>query len=647
VLSSDDPVRVFEQFAHVDLISGGRAEIMAGRGSFIESFPLFGYDLRDYDELFTEKLDLLIAIRDNERVTWQGKHRAPLEGAVVWPRPVQDRLPVWVAVGGSPESVVRAASRGLPLALAIIGGQTARFTPFVDLYRHAWAETGQVGEPRIAINTHAFVADSRQQAEAAFSAPFLDVMNRIGRERGWPPSGRTDLEALAAPSGPLALGSPEEVAEKIVSFQETFEPERYLAHMGIGAVSHADVMRAIELFGTRWRPSSSPRRDSPPRFRRSERRTGNPLTPSCDRRRDYRPLRPRFNHAASRARPVWAAHSAGLPQPLLRLLDDPQRVADLPECGGPEANEDGAALGVAAFVLIDGLGANPEADTKTDRAQREGMEVGSAQSTPIQRVDDHGSAVPVLAAFIRGLEWVSARLVSSRLSLQRRLWTAALWPTGIALTSWDYMWRTTPMHRSETTGDEDDLPEGPPDAQLDEDVQRIEDGVGPLFHRLYRARVREPRLTAEELISSLGEDANRATPTALARFLKVRGTDGRMAVGDELVVRMPGPWDGPVRVTSVTSTSFRFTTLAGHLEAGQIEFRATQADEMLRFEIESWARSGDRLSNLLYHHLRMAKEVQLHMWTSFLERVAKLAGGRLTGGVEIISRKVEEPLALS
>jgi probable LLM family oxidoreductase len=254
VLSSDDPVRVFEQFAHVDLISGGRAEIMAGRGSFIESFPLFGYDLRDYDELFTEKLELLLAIRDNERVTWHGTHRAPLENARIWPRPVQDQLPIWVAVGGSPESVVRAARLGLPLALAIIGGQTARFKPFVDLYRHTWLETGQSGEPRVAINTHAFVADSRKQAEAAFAAPYLDVMNRIGRERGWPPSGRAELDALVAPSGPLALGSPEEVAEKIVAFHETFKPERYLAHIGIGAVSHADVMRAIELFGTQVAP---------------------------------------------------------------------------------------------------------------------------------------------------------------------------------------------------------------------------------------------------------------------------------------------------------------------------------------------------------------------------------------------------------
>jgi hypothetical protein len=208
------------------------------------------------------------------------------------------------------------------------------------------------------------------------------------------------------------------------------------------------------------------------------------------------------------------------------------------------------------------------------------------------------------------------------------------------------MWRTTPMHRSEERGSADDLPPKLPEAALDDDVQRIEDGAGPLFHRLYRVRIRDARLSPEELISCLGADPNRATPTALARFLKVRGAVGRMAVGDELVVRMPGPWDGPVRVTSTTPASFRFTTLSGHLEAGQIEFRAMRTDEMLRFEIESWARSGDRLSNVLYNHLRMAKEVQLHMWTSFLERVAKLAEGRVTGGIEITSRKVEDPLAL-
>jgi probable LLM family oxidoreductase len=254
VLSSDDPVRVFQQFAHVDLISGGRAEIMAGRGSFIESFPLFGYDLDDYDDLFAEKLELLLAIRDGELVTWHGEHRAPLEGAGVWPRPVQDPLPVWIAVGGTPQSVVRAATLGLPLVLAIIGGQTERFRPFAELYRRAWEETGQIGEPRIAINTHAFISPTRREADAAFGSSYLALMNRIGRERGWPPSGRAEYEALASPDGPLALGSPEEVAAKIVSFHETFRPERYLAHISIGAVSHRDVMLAIELFGTEVAP---------------------------------------------------------------------------------------------------------------------------------------------------------------------------------------------------------------------------------------------------------------------------------------------------------------------------------------------------------------------------------------------------------
>jgi hypothetical protein len=209
------------------------------------------------------------------------------------------------------------------------------------------------------------------------------------------------------------------------------------------------------------------------------------------------------------------------------------------------------------------------------------------------------------------------------------------------------MWRTTPMHRSEELGDRDDLPPRLPEASIDDDVQPIADGVGPLFHRLYRARIRDARLSPEELIGRLSVDPNVATPTELARFLRIGGAEGHLSVGDELVVRMPGPWDGPVRVTMTTPTSFRFATLSGHLEAGQIEFRATRTEGLLQFEIESWARSGDRLSNLLYHHLRMAKEVQLHMWTSFLEQVAKVSGGRLTGGVEIISRKVEDARALS
>jgi hypothetical protein len=208
------------------------------------------------------------------------------------------------------------------------------------------------------------------------------------------------------------------------------------------------------------------------------------------------------------------------------------------------------------------------------------------------------------------------------------------------------MWRTTPMHRREEPGDAGDLPPRLPASAVDDDLQPVEDGVGPLFHRLYRARIRDARLPPAELIGRLRADPNRATPTEFARFLRARGAEGDISVGEELVVRMPGPWDGPVRVAAATATSFRFATLSGHLEAGQIEFRATQVGELLCFEIESWARSGDRLSNVLYHHLRMAKEVQLHMWTSFLEQVARVAEGRLTGGVEIVSRKVEDPLAL-
>jgi probable LLM family oxidoreductase len=255
VLSSDDPVRVFQQFAHVDLISGGRAEIMAGRGSFIESFPLFGYDLDDYDELFAEKLELLLAIRDSNPVTWSGRHRAPLTEAGIYPRPVQDPLPIWVAVGGTPQSVVRAGTLGLPLTLAIIGGQPARFKPLVDLYRQAFEAAGHDPEQaKVAINTHAFVGATSDQADAAFAAPYLGVMNRIGRERGWPPSGRAEYEALRSPRGALAVGSPEQVAEKILYEHELFGNERYVGQMSLGAVRHQDVLRSIELFASEVAP---------------------------------------------------------------------------------------------------------------------------------------------------------------------------------------------------------------------------------------------------------------------------------------------------------------------------------------------------------------------------------------------------------
>jgi probable LLM family oxidoreductase len=255
VLSSDDPVRVFQEFAELDLISGGRAEIMAGRGSFVESFPLFGHDLDDYDDLYAEKLELLLKIRDNPYVTWSGKHRAPLTDAGIFPRPIQDPLPVWVAVGGSPPSVARAGTLGLPLTLAIIGGQPERFVPLIDLYRRAYEAAGHdPAQQRIAINTHAFVAPTLYEADEAFAPSYLAMMNRIGRERGWPPSGRAEYEALRSPRGALAAGTPEQVAEKILFERELFGHQRYIAQMSVGAVEHGDVMRSIELFGTEVAP---------------------------------------------------------------------------------------------------------------------------------------------------------------------------------------------------------------------------------------------------------------------------------------------------------------------------------------------------------------------------------------------------------
>jgi hypothetical protein len=225
----------------------------------------------------------------------------------------------------------------------------------------------------------------------------------------------------------------------------------------------------------------------------------------------------------------------------------------------------------------------------------------------------------------------------------RRFATAARWPVGVGLTSWRYMWRTTPMHRAEDTGSAaEDSPPPLPDDFDAEDLQPPSDGAGPLFHRRYGVRISDPELTAEDVITKLVEDPNRGSPE-FARFQKVHGGDGPMKPHDEYVVRMPGPWDGPVRVAEVTPRSFRLVTLETHLEAGQIEFRAVAAgDGTLEFWIESWARSGDRLSNLLYTHVRMAKEVQLHMWTSFLERVVKLAGGRRSGRLQVLTRRVDD-----
>jgi hypothetical protein len=203
------------------------------------------------------------------------------------------------------------------------------------------------------------------------------------------------------------------------------------------------------------------------------------------------------------------------------------------------------------------------------------------------------------------------------------------------------------MHRAELAGDRDDLPPPLPEGVRRDDLQLPPDGVGPLFHRRYEARIRDSRLTPDELIDLLSRDPNHASPTELARFRKEDGGSEPLRPNDELLVQMPGPWNGPVRVVEVTPTSFRYATLDGHLEAGQIEFSAADDDGALRFRVESWARSGDRLSNLLHEHLRMAKEVQLHMWTSFIERVADVTGGRLTGGIVIETRRLDEPDAIA
>jgi probable LLM family oxidoreductase len=255
VLSSDDPVRVFQAFATLDLLSGGRAEIMAGRGSFIESFPLFGYSLDDYDALFAEKLDLLLALRDQERVTWSGLHRPSLDGLGVYPRPAQDRLPVWIAVGGTPKSVVRAGTLGLPIALAIIGGQPERFVPFVDLYRESARRAGH--DPAtlpVSINSHGFIADSSAQAAEEALPPYLDVMGRIGRERGWAPPTRRQFDAERSPRGALLVGNPQEVIDKILFEHELFGHQRFLMQMSVGTMAHDKIMRSIELLGTQVAP---------------------------------------------------------------------------------------------------------------------------------------------------------------------------------------------------------------------------------------------------------------------------------------------------------------------------------------------------------------------------------------------------------
>lgn len=251
VLSSDDPVRVFQQFATLDGLSNGRAEIMAGRGSFIESYPLFGYDLDDYDALFAEKLDLLMKLREQEHITWSGALRPSLSNAGIYPRPEQKKLPIWIAVGGTPQSVVRAATLDLPMALAIIGGDPRRFEPFFGLYREAHKKAGH--DPKsieLSLNVHGFVAETTEQAKDIYHAAHTEVMNRIGRERGWPPQGREHFEAAAGPNGNLVVGDPDRVAKRIVELYKLFGNTRFLIQMAIGTVPHDEQLKAITLVGT-------------------------------------------------------------------------------------------------------------------------------------------------------------------------------------------------------------------------------------------------------------------------------------------------------------------------------------------------------------------------------------------------------------
>lgn len=256
VLSADDPVRVFQDFATLDLISKGRAEIIVGRGSFVDAYPLFGFSLEDYDSLFSEKLDLLLRIRENTQVTWSGKHRAPLTGQGVYPRPLQSSLPVWLGVGGTPDSFIRAGVLGLPLMIAIIGGDPARFRPLVDLYRDAGRKAGHPPE-LLTVGVHAigYVAETREKAVADLAPGYLRSFNEIGKERGWPPTTMAHFEAGVAPNGALLVGDPQYVAQKIGSYHEKLGGiSRMTFQMSAASLPHTRLLESIKLIGSRVMP---------------------------------------------------------------------------------------------------------------------------------------------------------------------------------------------------------------------------------------------------------------------------------------------------------------------------------------------------------------------------------------------------------
>ncbi|MFV0246027.1 MAG: Atu2307/SP_0267 family LLM class monooxygenase [Qingshengfaniella sp.] len=256
VLSSDDPIRVFQQYATLDNLTGGRAELMIGRGSFIESFPLFGHDLKDYDDLFEEKLAMLLAINEREHLVWPGTaHTSAVEGLGVYPRPVAGQLPIWIAVGGTPQSAVRAGALGLPLALAIIGGQPRAFGPLTDLYRRAATQSGHGDTARVSLNVHGFVLDDGKAAADVFFPAQKQVMDQIGRERGWPPQSRAQFDAGIGPEGAMFVGDPARVADKILGLRADLGFDRVSLQMGIGIIEHATMMKAIETVGTKLAPA--------------------------------------------------------------------------------------------------------------------------------------------------------------------------------------------------------------------------------------------------------------------------------------------------------------------------------------------------------------------------------------------------------
>jgi probable LLM family oxidoreductase len=256
VLSAADPVRVFQEFATLDLLSKGRAEMVVGRGSFIEAFPLFGLELEDYDSLFAEKLELLLKIRNNTYVHWSGKHRAPLTGQGVYPRPLQNPLPVWLGVGGTPGSFIRAGTLGLPLMVAIIGGEPHRFRPLIDRYRWAGSRAGHSPEQlKVGVHSLGYVADSSTTAEDEFFPGYARSFTEIGKERGWPPMTRAHFDAQLGPTGALLVGDPETVAEKVLRVNESLSGiSRLTFQMSVADLPHAKLMRAIELIGTRVAP---------------------------------------------------------------------------------------------------------------------------------------------------------------------------------------------------------------------------------------------------------------------------------------------------------------------------------------------------------------------------------------------------------